>query len=192
MHAVTHPSHVLMTLTRSRQICRAFFVAGVYLKTCAVKPLPLQGIAYDVSVFLSILHSDYMAFLGYKDDTEIGTTPFMPRVEQEFGAPLWVVHRADLQMVLLTAARKAGVDIQTGHHVDVVDFGLHGTTGLYPITKPRYSVNGGEWLEADVILCADGIKSNIRTDMMKIHGQIDHGISHMHLIKLVVYSNIVR
>jgi hypothetical protein len=67
-----------------------------------------------------------------------------------------------------------------------------GRASLYPITKPRYSVNGGEWLEADVILCADGIKSNIRTDMMKIHGQIDHGISHMHLIKLVVYSNIVR
>ena len=114
----------------------------------------------------------------------------MPRVEEEFGAPLWVVHRADLQMVLLTAARNAGVDVQTGHHVCVVDFG-RGTMGIYPPTKPRYSVNGGEWLEADVILCADGIKSDIRRDMMEIHGQIDHGISRIHPIEFVVSSNIV-
>jgi salicylate hydroxylase len=150
----------------------------VYLKTYEVKRSPSQRIAYDVSVFLPIFYLDHIAFSGYKDDAEIGTTSFMPRVEQEFGAPLWVVHRADLQMVLLTAARKAGVDVQTGHHVGVVDFGRRGTTGIYPPTKPRYSVNGGEWLEADVILCADGIKSDIRRDMMKIHGQIDHGTSH--------------
>ena len=99
----------------------------------------------------------------------------MPQVEEEFGAPLLVVHRADLQMVLLQAARKAGIDVQTSHHVDVVDFGSDGTTDICPVRRPRYKVNDGEWVEADVIICADGIKSRIRRDMMKIHGQTDYG-----------------
>jgi len=75
----------------------------------------------------------------------------MPQVEQQFGAPLWVVHRADLQKVLLTAASKAGINVQTGHHVDVVDFGSDGTPDVYPVRRPRYKVNKGEWLDVDVI-----------------------------------------
>jgi salicylate hydroxylase len=116
---------------------------------------------------------------GYKDDVEIGTSPFMPQVEQEFGAPLWVVHRADLQEVLLTAARKAGINVRTGHHVDSVDFGSDSSTEIRQLRKPKYKINKGEWLEADVIICADGIKSRIRREMMKIHGQTDNGISLM-------------
>jgi salicylate hydroxylase len=106
----------------------------------------------------------------YEDDTEIGTSIFMPLVEEKFGAPLWVAHRADLQTALLKAAQKAGIDVQTGHHVDVVDFG---TVGVYPVRRPRYKVNEGEWLDADVIICADGVKSRIRRDMMKAHGKTD-------------------
>jgi salicylate hydroxylase len=94
----------------------------------------------------------------------------MPRVEQEFGAPLWVAHRADLQTALLSAARNAGVKVMTNHHINSVDFG---TMGAYTVGRPRYKVNNGEWLEADVIICADGIKSRIRRDMMKLHGQTD-------------------
>lgn len=101
----------------------------------------------------------------------------MPRVEEEFGSPLWVAHRADLQTTLLTAARNAGLEVQTGHHVDIVDFGSDGTANICPVRRPRYRVNEGEWLEADVIICADGIKSHIRRDMMKIHGQTDDGMS---------------
>jgi salicylate hydroxylase len=102
----------------------------------------------------------------------------MPQAEEKYGAPLWVVHRADLQTVLLEAARKAGIVVQTGHHVDVVDFGSGGTTGAYPMKRPRYKVNEGVWQEADVIICADGIKSHTRKEMMKIHGQTDAGAYH--------------
>jgi salicylate hydroxylase len=101
----------------------------------------------------------------------------MTQVEEEFGAPLWVVHRADLQAVLLAAARKAGIEVLTGHHIDVVDFGSDGATDVCPVRRPRYRINDGEWLEADVIICADGIKSRIRNEMMKIHGQVDAGMA---------------
>jgi salicylate hydroxylase len=101
----------------------------------------------------------------------------MPQVEEEFGAPLLVVHRADLQKALLKAARRADIDVQTGHHVDVVDFGSGGIIDVYPVRRPRYKVNEGDWLEADVIICADGIKSHIRREMLKIHGQIEDGMS---------------
>lgn len=120
------------------------------------------------SILLTILPK------GYENDAEIGTSPFMPQVEEEFGAPLWVIHRADLQMALLKAAKSLGVEVKTGHHVDTVDFGS-GEAYATGTRRPRYKVNRGDWLEADVIICADGIKSNTRKEMMKIHGQTDYG-----------------
>jgi salicylate hydroxylase len=110
----------------------------------------------------------------YEDDTEIGCSPFMPQVEEEFGAPLWVIHRADLQMTLLRAAESLGVQVKTGHHVDTVDFGSDDSQSICAVRRPRYKVNKGDWLEADVIICADGIKSNTRKEMMDIYGQTNY------------------
>lgn len=100
----------------------------------------------------------------------------MPKVEEEFGAPLWVIHRADLQNTLLRAARSLGVDVQTGHHIDAVDFNYDETEEAFPLRRPRYKVNKGDWTEADVIICADGVKSRMRGDMMKLYGQTDQGM----------------
>lgn len=112
---------------------------------------------------------------GYDDDAEIGSSPFMPQIEEEFGAPLWVIHRADLQLTLLRAAESLGVQVKTGHHVDAVDVASEKNHPISAVRRPRYKVNGGSWLEADVVICADGIKSNARRDMMNIYGQTDCG-----------------
>ncbi len=83
--------------------------------------------------------------LGYSDNVILGTAPLMPGVEDKYGAPLWVAHRADVQRVLRQGAEKAGVKILTSHKVEEVDF-----------EKTRFRVNGMEWEEADVIIAADG------------------------------------
>lgn len=78
-------------------------------------------------------------------------------------------------MTLLRAAESLGVQVKTGHHVDTVDFGSDDNQSICAVRRPRYKVNKGDWLEADVIICADGIKSNTRKEMMDIYGQTDYG-----------------
>jgi salicylate hydroxylase len=55
---------------------------------------------------------------SWKDNEELGTAPLMPVVAEKFGAPMAAIHRGDLQMVLLEAARTAGVDIRTNQKVN--------------------------------------------------------------------------
>jgi salicylate hydroxylase len=119
----------------------------------------------------------------YADDTELGTSAFMPAVEQKWGAPLWVVHRADVQRVLLEYARELGVDVQTGYHVEDVDFGVRDEQAESPVVEsPKVYLKNrdqakGTWAAADVILAGDGIRSNTRMAMMKKHGLKDQGES---------------
>jgi salicylate hydroxylase len=142
---------------------------------------------------LDRLEKDAVALTGnelrrYEDDKVLGASPFMPGVEERWGAPLWVVHRADLQRVLLEYATELGVDIRTGTHVEEVDFGVEDNAedeneGLLegPIIKsPRVLLKNrgdkeGRWVAADVVIAADGIRSGTRAAMMKRHGTEDRG-----------------
>lgn len=62
------------------------------------------------------------------------------------------MHRADLQTVLLQAAEAVGVRIRTGMKVERVHDGF----------KARVLLAGGEWVGADLVVAADGIKSRVR------------------------------
>ncbi|KAL8290070.1 hypothetical protein RQP46_003009 [Phenoliferia psychrophenolica] len=82
----------------------------------------------------------------------------------QYGAPLWVAHRADLQRVLREGCEATGsrVTIRTGARVTEVDF---------PGTRTR--IGEDEWIESDVILAADGVKSLTRKGLLALHGQRD-------------------
>ncbi|ODQ50934.1 FAD/NAD(P)-binding domain-containing protein [Saitoella complicata NRRL Y-17804] len=82
---------------------------------------------------------------------ELGTAELMPGVGEKYGAPLMVAHRADLQRVLLNGALRAGCELLTDHRVTDID--LAGT---------RVQLSTGEWITADTILAADGIRSPTR------------------------------
>lgn len=77
------------------------------------------------------------------------------QVGKEYGAPLAVVHRGDLQRILLEAANKEGVEIWTNAKVLQVD----------DTFDARVQLIGGDWIEGDVVVAADGIKSNVRRQM---------------------------
>ena len=77
-----------------------------------------------------------------------------------YGAPLSVIHRGDLQRILLEGAKAEDVDIRTNSKVVEVDTKF----------EARVKLKSGEWIEGDVVIGADGIKSDIRRQMAEGHG----------------------
>lgn len=99
----------------------------------------------------------------YANNEELGTAPLMPAIGEKYGAPVSVIHRGDLQRILLQATRDAGVEIRTSTKVVAVDenFGA------------RVKTKDGEWISGDVVIAADGIKSDIRRQIAEHHGHRD-------------------
>lgn len=76
--------------------------------------------------------------------------PFENMVET-YGAPYYLVHRADLHAALLEATQKAGVEILNNKRVVSYDF-----------EAPSAITQEDDVFAADLVICADGIKSSAR------------------------------
>lgn len=70
----------------------------------------------------------------------------MPLAEQIYGFPAWVVHRADLQSVLLKAVQKHGIPVYTGKRVRDIEF-----------SNSTVVFEDGHRVKRDVILAGDGM-----------------------------------
>lgn len=76
-------------------------------------------------------------------------------VERRYGAPYYFVHRADLIDALLRATSKhENITLKTDQKVIEYDF-----------DTPALKTGNGDWLSADLVICADGIKSAVRNDI---------------------------
>ena len=82
------------------------------------------------------------------------------QVREKYGVPLFVVHRADLQEVLSEKAKELGVEIRLGTPVSQVHRGFNG----------RVLLETGEWVEGDVVIAADGVRSEVRGQMLERWG----------------------
>ncbi|OJJ31295.1 hypothetical protein ASPWEDRAFT_31950 [Aspergillus wentii DTO 134E9] len=91
----------------------------------------------------------------YADNVELGTAPLMPAVGEKYHAPLAAIHRGDLQHILLEAVKSTGVTIRTNARVIRVDSTF----------EAKVQLECGEWICGDVVIGADGIKSDIRRQM---------------------------
>lgn len=100
----------------------------------------------------------------WMDGKELGTAPFMPGVREKYHAPLSVIHRGDLQAILLQAVKDLQIPIHLNSKVVEAD----------PSFSTRIKLSSGEWVRGDVVICADGIKSSIRRQMASSHGVQDH------------------
>lgn len=75
-------------------------------------------------------------------------------VQEQFGAPYYFVHRADLIKALVAAVSKNDlIEMRMGSHVMEYDF-----------ATPRIKVDDN-WLQGDLLVCADGIKSSARNEI---------------------------
>ena len=91
----------------------------------------------------------------YEDDDELARVS-MASVEEKYGGPIWVAHRADLLYVLKIKAEQFGAIIHTNSSIDDID-----------LTHTRLKIKGQtDWIKSDVIIAADGIKSNIRKKLL--------------------------
>lgn len=83
-------------------------------------------------------------FVRWKDGSTIVKFPFDDIVET-YGAPYYLVHRADFHSLLVDTASKAGVEIHTTQQVVSYNFNAPSAT----------TIDGKVWT-ADLIICADG------------------------------------
>ena len=97
-------------------------------------------------------------------------------MEQEFGYPFLVVHRSALQKCLVAGAERSGV-VTVHLNTSVTDYDFDGTRLFVKPRKPdpgRMDLpTGGQWMDADVIICADGVKSQARCKMLQRRGEVD-------------------
>ena len=98
----------------------------------------------------------------YADDEELARVS-MGDVEERCDAPAWVAHRADLLSILKIKAEELGVHICTNSWVEDIDF-----------ANTRVKIRScTDWLQSDVVIAADGIKSSIRKKILALHNRVD-------------------
>jgi len=89
----------------------------------------------------------------------LGTIPLGATHRETFGAPYYVIHRADLQTVLLDAVRgRSGIRLLMGR--DVV--GLAETADDVGLTLESHGGARSETFAADLAVGADGVRSRLR------------------------------
>ena len=85
-------------------------------------------------------------------------------VAEIYKAPFEVIHRGDLQVTLLKFAQQQGCDIRTNSKVVKCDDNF----------EARVQLKDGSWVEGDLVVAADGIKSDLRRQIASYHKHIDH------------------
>lgn len=73
----------------------------------------------------------------------------------QYGFPFWDLHRVDLQQVLIAKVKELGVEIRLSSRVVDVDF-----------DSPSVTLESGEVVEGDVVLCAEGLWSPTRSKFL--------------------------
>ncbi|KAE9376350.1 FAD/NAD(P)-binding domain-containing protein [Stipitochalara longipes BDJ] len=131
--------------------------AGLQIAPNASRILARLGILGEVIKKANVLEG--LSLRRWEDDKEIGRAPLMPDVGERYGAPLCVIHRADLQAILLQTLKSLPNPVK-----------IHlGTKVLAPslLFNGCIQLESGEWVEGDVVICADGVKSLMRRYILR-------------------------
>ncbi|KAG2119399.1 hypothetical protein DEU56DRAFT_918564 [Suillus clintonianus] len=91
-----------------------------------------------------------LSFRRWKDNEVVGWTPFGDVIDKEYGAPFYLLHRADFHRMLHDAT-EPHCNIRVNSRVVSVD-----------PSKPSVTLASGEVVSADLIIGADGVKSITR------------------------------
>jgi salicylate hydroxylase len=115
---------------------RLFKVWGIYDALAPVASLPPT---------LSVWRYDGTKLLAHD-------ASFQTNIHARYQFPFWDVHRADLQSAMAARAAALGVTLRLSAKVVTVNFS----------SSPSATLDSGEVVSTDVILCADGLWSQIR------------------------------
>lgn len=123
--------------------------AGIQLAPNATRELRRLGVLDAVAGRAA--HPPHVSFHTWSDGSEICRYALGREVEEEFGAPYLVVHRADLHGALAAAVPPESVRLDTT--VVAID---------QDDEAARVTTAAGERLTADLVVAADGIRSAAR------------------------------
>ncbi|KAI1500731.1 putative salicylate hydroxylase [Biscogniauxia marginata] len=137
--------------------------AGIQVAPNAARILRRFGVLEDVMEHANVLERNSLR--RYDNDEELGSVP-LSHVEREYGAPIAVVHRADLQRILLNTFQEGGGRILTNHKVLEIDSDF----------KARVLVDHDgtcEWFSGNLIIAADGMNSIVRRQIATACRHVD-------------------
>ncbi|WOO78909.1 FAD-dependent monooxygenase OpS4 [Vanrija pseudolonga] len=116
-----------------------------------------EGVVIDTANVLDCATDKILTSVHYSD-----------YMQQEYGWPFTTVHRAALQKCLVQGALNSGVvKLHLGHFITKYDYD---NTRFQLGTRDS---SEGEWVDADVIIAADGVKSKAREAMLARVGVVD-------------------
>ncbi len=120
----------------------------------------LQQLGVLERVMLSAMTPESLRIRRARDGVELAHFPLGVIAETRWGAPYAVIHRADLQRVLLDAcAAHPAISLETGATVT----GFADSAGGVEIAIKQ--ADGARRLGADLLIGADGLRSTIRARM---------------------------
>jgi len=130
--------------------------AGIQLSPNASRILIDQDLGPQLRA--NAVYPDAIRIFSTRSGGEVTSLPLGASFAARYGAPYMVVHRADLQSALLTAANARGsIDIRLGVAIKAIRDTSDGV---------ELETEAGETLEADALIGADGVRSAIRTEVL--------------------------
>ena len=139
--------HRVIVLEASRELSEVG--AGIQIPPNAVRILKEYGIFDKFNNVITKPKS--IVIRRYENGQILNATPLDPEMTDKYGFPYLLIHRADYLKILYDLAIEFGVEIKTNSRVLKVD----------EKTKTVTLKNGDKYT-GDLIIGADGIKSNVR------------------------------
>ncbi|KAJ5812304.1 hypothetical protein N7474_008605 [Penicillium riverlandense] len=123
--------------------------AGIQIPSNSTKLLKKFGL--DPYLKDYITEPEAMAFRRWQTGQVIGLTRLIPEFRATFGAPYYVIHRANLHSALHRRAVDLGVTVKLASRVV-----------SYETQGPNIELSDGSFVSADLVVAADGVKSIAR------------------------------
>lgn len=127
--------------------------AGIEIPPNSTRILKQLDVLDDVRSYS--IQPDKLQLRSYRDGTILSRMDLVPHMEDTYGAPWLLIHRANFQKVLAAKADSLGVDIRLGYSVK--------KDALSNLYLP--SACGDVQLHADAVLGSDGLHSICRAEV---------------------------
>lgn len=151
--AIVRAGYRAVVLERAEQLEQAG--AGIQLSPNAMRVLAGLGLAEQLRPHA--VAPEAIRIVDATSGQDIVRVPLGRSAEARYGAPYWVVHRADLQAVLLTALQQSpDVTLRLGTRVE--DFALH----QHGVTVQARTERGAHDEQGIALIGADGLWSTLR------------------------------
>ncbi|KAH0352181.1 FAD/NAD(P)-binding domain-containing protein, partial [Aureobasidium melanogenum] len=156
---IKRAGHIPIVLERTNTIAEVG--AGIQLAPNNMRILDRFGVLPEVLKYTTLL--ERTSIRRWKNNEELASAPLMPGVAKLYNSPISAIHRGDLQRTLLEHAKTDGYDIRVNSRVVKVDDNFEAGVQL----------KDGSWVRGDLVIAADGIKSNIRRQIAAHHKHVD-------------------